>query len=274
MSERSGTRDGAFYAGIDAGSWTTKAAILNGAGTVRATAIVRTAADLVGAAEGAYALALERAGIARGDVDILCATGFGRHAIPFAGMNRTELDAHARGVSLFCPGPLTVVDIGGQDAKMIRLDAANKRVSHRMNRKCASGTGSFLDEIALRLDVRVDDLPAVAAGSTEELELGSFCTVFAGTELLAAIRQGKKASDLVRAAYRSVVKRVLEMERIDGKVVATGGVVAHHPMIVTLMREVLKVEVQVPPYPQEIGAIGAAIAARVFDSGQEDSSES
>jgi activator of 2-hydroxyglutaryl-CoA dehydratase len=116
--------------------------------------------------------------------------------------------------------------------------------------------------MALRLDVPIGQLPALARDAGEEIELGSFCTVFTGTEVLGLIRQGKRPADLARAAYRSVVKRVLEMERVEGKVVATGGVVAYHPMVVELLAKAIGREVTVPTNPQEIGALGVAVAAR------------
>ena len=162
----------------------------------------------------------------------------------------------------FVDGPLTVVDIGGQDAKIILVDGEGRRVGHKMNRKCAAGTGSFLEEMALRLDVRIGELPALAAASTEELELGSFCTVFAGTELLTLIRGGHQPADLAMAAYRSLVKRIVAMDVLQGCVVATGGVIAHHPTMVRLLSRELRVEIMVPPHPQEMGAFGAALAAR------------
>jgi predicted CoA-substrate-specific enzyme activase len=253
---------GPWYAGIDSGSWNTKAALVDASGRLVATAVVRTGADVCAAAERVLSDVLARAEVARGDVSELWATGFGRHALPFATGSRTELDSHARGALHFVSGPLTVIDIGGQDAKIIVVDGEGRRVTHKMNRKCAAGTGSFLEEMALRLDVSIGRLPALAAGATEEIRLGSFCTVFTGTEVLGLIRQGKRPADLARAAYRSVVKRVLEMERVDGKVVATGGVVAHHPMVVALLEEALGAPVFVPQHPQEIGALGVAIAAR------------
>ena len=252
---------GPCWAGIDCGSWNTKAALVDGKGRVMATAILRTGADVNGAAERALEELLGRGGIGRGDVAAVWSTGFGRHAHQVASGSRTELDAHARGAVRFAAGPLTVVDNGGQDAKIILVDGEGRRVSHKMNRKCAAGTGSFLEEMALRLDVRIGDLPALAEASTEEVELGSFCTVFTGTEVLGLIRQGKRPTDLARAAYRSVVKRVLEMERVAGKVVATGGVVAHHPMVVRLLEHAIGGPVLVPEYAQEAGAIGVAMAA-------------
>ncbi|MGE5362028.1 MAG: BadF/BadG/BcrA/BcrD ATPase family protein, partial [Bacteroidales bacterium] len=102
----------------------------------------------------------------------------------------------------------------------------------------------------------------LASGYGVELELVCFCTVFTGTELLSLIRAGKRPADLARAAYRSLVKRVLEMDVLEGRVVATGGVIAHHPMVVELLEQALRVPVIVPPHPQEIGAVGAALAAR------------
>ncbi len=253
---------GPCYAGVDSGSWNTKAALVDAQGRLVATAVARTGADVKGAAERAFAELLERAGVERADVAAVWATGFGRHAIPFADGSRTELDSHARGALQFVPGPLTVVDIGGQDAKIILVDGQGRRVAHKMNRKCAAGTGSFLEEMALRLDVTIAELPGLAAGFAEEIALGSFCTVFTGTEVLGLIRQGKRPADLARAAYRSVVKRVLEMERVEGRVVATGGVVAYHPMVVELLEEAIGARVVVPEHAQEIGALGVAVAAR------------
>jgi predicted CoA-substrate-specific enzyme activase len=250
------------FGGVDCGSWNTKTALVDEGGHLLATAVVRTGADLEGASERSVAEALSRASVDRAQLASVWSTGFGRHAVKIADGTRTEIDSHARGTLHFFHGPLTVIDIGGQDAKVIVIDGEGRRVSHKMQRKCASGTGSFLEEIALRLDIRIAELPALAARATEDIKLGSFCTVFTGTEVLALIRQGKHPADLARAAYRSVVKRVLEMERIDGKVVATGGVVAHHPMVVQMLAEATGSEVSIPEHAQEIGALGAALSAR------------
>ena len=251
-----------LYAGIDSGSWNTKAVIIDGEASVLGRCVVRTGADLGDAAERAYQGALERAASPAHAVSAVWATGFGRQSVAFAHGSRTELDCHGRGAAFYVPGPLVVVDIGGQDAKVIRLDAAGQRISHRMNRKCAAGTGSFLDEIALRLCVPIEQLDELASRSTEELELSSFCTVFAGTELLTLIRGGNRPADLAMAAYRSLAKRLLAMDVLQGRVVATGGVVAYHPTMVSLLREQLHTDVLVPPHPQEMGAFGAALAAR------------
>lgn len=250
------------YGGIDSGSWTTKAVIVDEDGRLLGSAVTRSGADLTAAARHAYHDALAAAGLTAGDVASIWATGFGRSTVELAHDSRTELDCHGRGVAHYVHGPVVVVDIGGQDAKVIRLDASGRRLSHRMNRKCAAGTGSFLDEIALRLGVPTGELDRLASQSGEALELSSFCTVFAGTELLTLIRAGKRPADLAMAAYRSLVKRVQAMDVYHGKLVATGGVVAWHPQVVELLRQSTGSEVTVPPHPQEMGAFGAALAAR------------
>ena len=251
-----------LYAGVDSGSWNTKAVVIDAGAHVLGAAVVRSAADLSAAAEQAYATALDRAKCRASDITAVWATGFGRQAVSFAHGSRTELDCHGRGAAHYVPGPLVVVDVGGQDAKVIRLDAAGQRLSHRMNRKCAAGTGSFLDEIALRLGIDIAMMDALARQSTETLELSSFCTVFAGTELLTLIRAGKRPADLALAAYRSLVKRIVAMDVLQGRIVATGGVVAYHPTLLRLLGDELGAEMIVPPHPQEMGAFGAALAAR------------
>jgi predicted CoA-substrate-specific enzyme activase len=250
------------YIGIDSGTWTTKAVVIDADAGLLGSRVERTAADLAGAADRALTGALETAGIERGECAAIWATGFGRANIPFADDTRTELDCHARGVRHHVEGAVTIVDIGGQDAKVIRLDERGRRISHKMNRKCAAGTGSFLEEMALRLGVPIEGFHELASGFTEELELGSFCTVFTGTEVLTSIRQGRNPADLARASYRSVVRRVLEMDVFEGRIAATGGVVAHHPVVVEMMEEAFGSTVFVPPHPQEMGAFGAALACR------------
>jgi predicted CoA-substrate-specific enzyme activase len=157
---------------------------------------------------------------------------------------------------------MTIIDIGGQDNKVIGVTDRGERHNFKMNRKCAAGTGAFLEEIAGRLGTplpRLNDLAREASGS---LELGSFCTVFAKTELLSLIAAGTPLPEIVKAAFRSVVKRILEMDPLSGPVVMTGGVVAHNPIIVELVSEALGREVHVPDYAQYTGAFGAALIAR------------
>jgi predicted CoA-substrate-specific enzyme activase len=130
-----------------------------------------------------------------------------------------------------------------------------------MNRKCAAGTGAFLEEMAMRLDVSLDEMDRLASQSENMVKLGSFCTVFSATEVLENIRQGKKLPDIVKGVFYSMIKRVLEMDALTEKVVMTGGVVAHNPFMVKMTEEMIEREILVPDYPQLTGAIGAALYA-------------
>ena len=130
-----------------------------------------------------------------------------------------------------------------------------------MNRKCAAGTGAFLEEMAMRLDVSLDEMNRLASQSENMLKLGSFCTVFSATEVLENIRQGKNLPDIVKGVFYSMIKRVLEMDALTEKVVMTGGVVAHNPFMVKMTEEMIEREILVPDYPQLTGAIGAALYA-------------
>jgi predicted CoA-substrate-specific enzyme activase len=130
-----------------------------------------------------------------------------------------------------------------------------------MNRKCAAGTGAFLEEMSLRLDIPLEDMNDKAMEATETITLGSFCTVFSGTEVLENIRKGKKVPDIVKGLFRSVIKRVLEMDSLTENVVMTGGVVAHNPYLVKMTEEMIGRKIMVPEYPQLTGAIGAALFA-------------
>jgi predicted CoA-substrate-specific enzyme activase len=157
---------------------------------------------------------------------------------------------------------LTIIDIGAQDSKVIHLDDAGRRTSFKMNRKCAAGTGAFIEEIAYRLAIPLENLNSLAERSTKKTTLGSFCTVFAATEVLEKIRAGEKAEDIVRGAFESVVKRIVEMDGATGALALTGGVVAHNPQLAKMIGEAFGAEPLVPPDPQYAGAIGAALMAR------------
>ena len=130
-----------------------------------------------------------------------------------------------------------------------------------MNRKCAAGTGAFLEEMSPRLDIPLEDMDGLARQSTDMVKLGSFCTVFSGTEVLENIRRGKKISDIIKGLFYSVTKRVIEMDAFSEKVVMTGGVVAHNSYLVAMMEEIIERPIRVPEHPQLTGAIGAALYA-------------
>jgi activator of 2-hydroxyglutaryl-CoA dehydratase len=145
---------------------------------------------------------------------------------------------------------------------LIVVAAGGDRRNFKMNRKYAAGTGAFLDEIAGQLGTPLEQLNDQARQAVGDIELGSFCTVFSKTELLKLIAQGTPLPEMAKAAYRSVVRRIVEMDPLAGQVVMTGGVVAHNPIIVELLSAALGRQVLVPDHPQHTGALGAALIAR------------
>jgi predicted CoA-substrate-specific enzyme activase len=246
------------YAGVDVGSWSTKAVIVDEDLQVLGKAGLRSGADLPKAAADAFELAQREAGVKRRGVRKVVSTGFGRNKVPFADATKTEITCHGLGANHYYPSSLTVVDIGGQDTKVILVDASGRNLHFSLNRKCAAGTGAFLEEMALRLNVKLEELNDLAMRSKKRLKLGSFCTVFTGTEILRLIQEGERIEDLARGLYLSVVLRVAEMAPLDGKVVLTGGVIAYNPVLKQIFEEEVKVTCLVPPDPQFIGALGAA----------------
>ena len=253
--------DGRFFAGLDCGTATTKAVIIDRNRDILGSFVRRSGANLMESAESALNEALKRAGLERADVGIIFATGFGRRSVPFAQESKTEISCHATGCHYYYPEEITVIDIGGQDNKVVKLDVSGRKTSFKMNRKCAAGTGAFLEEMAYKLDIPVSELEGLARRSTAGTELGSFCTVFTATEVLDRIRGGERLEDLVRGLFNSVAKRILEMERLTGRVIMSGGVVAYNPIVAEIISERAGVNVEVAPHPQEMGAFGAALFA-------------
>ena len=253
--------DGRYFAGLDCGTATTKAVIIDRNRDILGSFVRRSGANLMESAESALNEALKRAGLERADVGIIFATGFGRRSVSFAQESKTEISCHSTGCYYYYPEEITVIDIGGQDNKVIKLDASGRKISFKMNRKCAAGTGAFLEEMAYKLDIPVSELEGLARRSTAGTELGSFCTVFTATEVLDRIRGGERLEDLVRGLFNSVAKRILEMERLTGRVIMSGGVVAYNPIVAEIISERAGVDVEVAPHPQEMGAFGAALFA-------------
>ncbi|NOZ21921.1 MAG: ATPase [Planctomycetes bacterium] len=250
-----------YFCGIDIGASAAKLVLIDETRKIAAKSLRNSGVDYAHTAERCLDEALSGKAIARRNVIRSFATGYGRENVPWANGARTEIACHGAGAHFHFPRRMTVIDIGAQDSKMIHLDDSGARISFKMNRKCAAGTGAFLEEIAHRLDLDVSELNDLAEQSTREVTLGSFCTVFTATEILSKIRAGEKVEDIAKGAFRSVVKRVLEMDTIDGAIVATGGVIAHNPILVKLMEESFGAGVLVPPDPQYTGAFGAALFA-------------
>jgi len=249
------------FIGADVGSSRTKVAVLDAAKDLLGYAIKKSGTDFTATAQECLENSLRMAGVNQKDMVNAVSTGYGRKNVPFANDTKTEIGCHASGCFLYFPKSITVIDIGGQDNKVIKLDDKGRRISFKMNRKCAAGTGAFLEEMSARLDIPLEEMDGLAAQSKDMVKLGSFCTVFSATEVLENIRHGKKIEDIVKGVFFSVIKRVLEMDSMTENVVMTGGVVAHNPYLVEMAEEMVGRQVLVPEHPQLTGAIGAALYA-------------
>jgi len=278
--------DDGMFAGIDVGTATTKAVVINANKEVLGRFVRRSGTDLAAAALAVFEEAIAQAGVTRDVIQAIVATGYGRRNVPFdkltatpatrvlsqwstrggrtgpfAHDTKTEIGCHGRGCYHYFPEEITVVDIGGQDSKIVKLDAQGRRIGFKMNRKCAAGTGAFLEEIAHKLDIPIGDFNGLAQAASKTAQIGSYCTVFTATEVLDRIRVGERMDDIVRGLFDSVAKRILEMDTLTGRVIMTGGVVAFNDIVAELLSARVGVEVEIAPHPQEMGAFGAALFA-------------
>jgi predicted CoA-substrate-specific enzyme activase len=195
----------------------------------------------------------------------IVATGYGRHLAHknFASAVITEIKAHALGVRYFFPQAMTILDVGGQDSKVITLNREGKVVNFQMNDKCAAGTGRFLEIMAATLGSTLVDFGPMALASGHEAPINSMCTVFAESEVISLKNHGVPAPDIARALHLAVANRLAAMVRRaeeNTALVFTGGV-AKNPAIVALLQGLLGVEVLIPSLPEHTGAIGAALHA-------------
>lgn len=253
--------DELYFAGIDVGTSYVKSVIINKSKKIISSVIKRTGANIKQSTKIAFEKSISNVSLSRSAIKHIMATGFGRNRISFVNTTKTEISCHAKGAYHYFPQKITIIDIGGQDTKIIKLDKKGKIIRFKMNRKCAAGTGVFIEEIANRLDIPLNEMNNMASESTKNAPLGSYCTVFAKTEILTRIKEGEKVEDLVKSAFESVIRRVIEMTELKGTIVLTGGVIAHNRIVGEILSRELKTEVLVPPNPQLIGAIGAALFA-------------
>jgi predicted CoA-substrate-specific enzyme activase len=259
-----------IFAGIDMGASRTKVALLDAERTLVGRAVKKSGTDYAATAAACLKSSLKMADAGENDIVRAISTGYGRKNVAFiTEQTKTEIGCHARGCYHYFPEAITVIDIGGQDNKIIKLDDRGRRINFKMNRKCAAGTGAFLEEMSLRLDIPLEEMDGLARQSEDMVKLGSFCTVFSATEVLENIRYGKKLPDIVKGLFFSVVKRVMEMDLLSEKVVMTGGVVAHNPFLIEMAGEIIGRDILVPEFPQFTGAVGAALYA--IEGGDSDS---
>jgi (R)-2-hydroxyacyl-CoA dehydratese activating ATPase len=254
--------NGPVYIGVDTGSSATKCAVVDAQGNLLGRGIAPSGFDYAIAAEVALMEALRDARVFKTQCAGCVATGYGRDRVTWASKRITEITCHARGAHRWYPEVRAIIDIGGQDTKIIRLNARGRTADYRMNAKCAAGTGTFLESIAVRMAVPLAEIDALAMHSTRRLALNSYCTVFTSTEVLERIKDGEPKQDIAMGLFRAIASRVVEMmTSLDGPIAATGGVVTHCQAMVRALEEALQTKLLLPPYPQFAGAFGAAILA-------------
>ncbi|MBT3786264.1 ATPase [bacterium] len=248
-----------FFAGIDLGSSYTKVVILDSQGTLVAFHSHKTGTSFENACKVSMDACLNDLSISRDDIARVVSTGIGRRNCKFSELKKSEISCLARGGWHLAPDCNTVVDIGSQDNKVVFLTSKGKLDHFQMNRKCAAGTGAFIQEISMHLDLEIEQMNTMASEARKAVEVGSYCTVFASTEIIHHIRGGKNLEEIIRGVYTSVVKRIMEMGVRDSGVLLCGGLVEKNPVLVELFRERLLETVVVPNNPQFAGAIGAAL---------------
>jgi len=253
-----------YFAGIDIGSLTCDAVIIDEEAHIVSSAIVLTGARSRNAIESAYSEAVEAGGLSKDDVSGLVSTGYGRDQVEGRQKSITEISCHARGAYFLFPKTSLIIDIGGQDSKTIRLNEDGRVMDFAMNDKCAAGTGRFFEVMARALEIDLEDMGRLAADSTKSLSISSMCTVFAESEVVSLVARGEKVKDIVAGLCKSVAERTRALAQRVGiapEVTMTGGV-AKNMGVVRALEELLGHEFNIPEEPQIVGALGAALFAR------------
>jgi len=252
-----------LVAGIDVGAATAKVVILSD-GKILSYAIIPTGFDVVSAANEVTKLALEKIDHSINELEFIISTGYARNAVPFANKTLTEILCHAKGAHFLLPGARTIIDIGGQDSKVIRINESGSVVNFTMNDKCAAGTGRFFEVMAGVLGLDISEMGPIALNSSNPCQISSTCTVFAETEVVSLRAQGRSREDLISGIHKAAALRVATLGKMVGyerQVVLTGGV-AKNIGVKKFLEDEIKMETMVPEEPQIMGALGAALLAQ------------
>lgn len=256
-------------AGIDAGSRAIKIVLFDHATSQPiGSGMANQGVEQPRLAEALYHQVLAEAGLARAEVAAVAATGYGRNRVPFAGTTITEITCHARGVRHVAPHARSIVEIGGQDSKIIRLDQGGRVRDFAMNDRCAAGTGRFLEMVAARLEVDLAQLGELSRRSRQPARISNTCVVFAETEIVGLLAEGVAAPDIAAGVQKAMATRVAAMagRALEIPVFFTGGV-ALQPGMGRALQEALECPIEISPRPQFTGALGAALLARNRDEG-------
>jgi predicted CoA-substrate-specific enzyme activase len=252
-----------YFAGVDIGSTMTKVVLTDKSSNLLSAIKGPTGPEYRQLANEVMRQALEQASLQIDDISYIVATGYGRLNVPFADRQITELSCHARGVSSLFPNVRTAIDIGGQDAKCMKIDNG-RLISFVMNDKCAAGTGRFLEVTAATLGIKLEDMGDISLKATKKIQISNLCTIFAQQEVVALLSRGEKLENILAGLHDALANRIAALARrlgIEPDLVLTGGV-AKNIGIVRAMKESLGCEILVPEEPLLTGALGAAILAK------------
>src|SRR3990172_12173049 len=253
----------AYAAGVDVGSTQTKAVLLNEQRQIVARALIDTGANVVSAAENAFFQALGNGGVQGEEVAYVGGPGYGRYRVTFGNPQVTEISCHGRGAVHMFPASHTVLDMGGQDTKAIRVHPNGEILDFCMNDKCAAGTGRFLGAAAAALEIPLDELGATALRAERPVKISTTRTVFAESDVLSWLGKGKKVEDILLGVPQSIASRSIGLLRrvgIERELTFTGGVARNVGMI-HVLNEALGFSVDFIEESHFIGAIGAALFA-------------
>ncbi|MDP2959427.1 MAG: acyl-CoA dehydratase activase [Longimicrobiales bacterium] len=255
-----------YYAGLDVGSTYAKAALLTEGGELAAVGIRQTGFRLEEATREALQDALTEARATLDDVAYTASTGYGRSQISFRDVQATDLTAQSWGTRFFFPGTMTVLDVGGQTMKALRLDKGGQVRSFRLNDKCAAGTGAFLEKTAHYLGYSIQEIGPLVEYAKAPVPISGVCAVFAESEVINHVSNGAQPADIMHGAMESLIERsvrLMKRVQMEPEFTLVGGIM-RFPTMVRVMREHLGDEVNVPPEPlvQFTAAIGAAVLAK------------
>lgn len=252
--------------GIDVGSSNTKAVVLDQKARVVGKGLTRTGSNLEGAAHKAYRDALDEAGLEESDVDYVASTGFGRLNVPFRHIQMTDLTANGQGARCLFPGTRSVLDIGAQSTRAMRIAPSGQVRLLRMNDKCAAGAGAFLVRVAKYLELTIEEIGGLAVKSTEPQQISSVCAVLAESEIINHVTSGKHIEDILKGAMLSIASRaqaLLKRIGIEQEVTLTGGIGVNPGMRMAL-EECMGQKINFhPELGHYAGALGAARLAQM-----------
>lgn len=255
---------GTYFAGVDAGSTYTKAVLQDGEGKLVTTAIDMTGVNIVAAITKVYRSLLEKAGVSEGQVGYIVGTGYGRYKVTFGNSQVTEISCHAKGAHSLFPKTRTVLDMGGQDTKAIRINERGEVVDFCMNDKCAAGTGRFIEGSARALGLSLAEVGDTSMKSNKPVKISATCAVFAEMETQEQLAWGNKLEDILYGVHVSIASRSIGLLRrvgIEQEVTFTGGVSLNKGMV-RCIEEQLGSRVNTDPLTMYCGAMGAAQFAR------------